>query len=216
MKCWQVLKQQYRLITVGLIGIFLVVSVLIGMLKPGQSATPRNDFKPTSISSNAAKAHSNQGAGATSTKKDNFIYVDIKGAVLHPGVYQAMNNVRVETILGLAGGTLVEADLRQINLAQAVKDQQIIYIPHKGEQLPTQMQGSSEVSQVSDSTHKIVNLNSATKEDLQTLTGVGARKAEAILQYRQQHGNFKKIEEIQQVDGIGEKTFQKLKSFLAV
>lgn len=74
---------------------------------------------------------------------------------------------------------------------------------------------SDESSHVND-IHKVVNLNSATKEDLQTLTGVGERKAEAILQYRQQHGSFKVIEDLKQVDGFGEKTFLKLKPYLAV
>lgn len=234
MKWWEVVKKRQRFLILAVIIIFIALSFLVSSYKNHTNAQPRNDFKELASSKFSEVKSSSVQTSANNTvdKGQGRGYVDVKGAIRNPGVYKINNDGRVETILGLAGGALPEADLIQVNLAQVVKDQQIIYIPRKGEKIPAQFQAnhtnnsiqqpsnnsgnvSDESSHVND-IHKVVNLNSATKEDLQTLTGVGERKAEAILQYRQQHGSFKVIEDLKQVDGFGEKTFLKLKPYLAV
>lgn len=231
MKWWEKLKQNYRLLAVGVIALVVIVSLFIGVMgKSSTNSQPHNDFKDLNKPVPITKAPMSSSAITTQKEKIKVpAYVDVKGAVAHPGVYQLMADARIETVVALAGGTLPTADLNQLNLAQVVKDQQIVYVPKKGEKVPAQLQMNQDIATgnvsnmgpnngaIDDSSnHKIVNLNTATKEDLQTLTGVGARKADAILQYRQEHGQFKTIDELKEVDGIGEKTFIKLKPYLSI
>ena len=126
------------------------------------------------------------------------VAIDIKGAVKMPGVYELKADDRVNEALKAAGGPLLNADLRQVNLAKQLTDQQMIYIPLQGE-TPV-ASSSTEPSAAnnengSDNSAKI-NLNTATKEQLCQITGIGDKKADLILQYRQEHGQFKSIDEL--------------------
>lgn len=156
-----------------------------------------------------------------SEKQENLnSYVDIKGAVKRPGVYKIQKNYRLESLIALAHGPTKNADLNQVNLAQVLVDQMVIYIPKKNEKIPVQfnsvnMTEKSETA-ASNQEKSIINLNTANQEDLLTLTGVGPSKAAAILQYRQEHGQFNNIDELKEVSGIGEKTFDKIKDVISV
>ncbi|EOT28901.1 helix-hairpin-helix domain-containing protein [Enterococcus saccharolyticus] len=151
----------------------------------------------------------------TSSSSSAKIVVDIKGEVKKPGVYELEPGARVEEIVLLAGGFTDKAEERQLNLAEKLTDQQMIYVPNKEEakDLPiptvtTASEGSSPMN--------IVNINTATLTELQTLTGIGPSKAQAIIDYREENGNFKSIAELQEVNGFGEKTVEKLKESITV
>uniref|UniRef100_UPI002FDFA86B helix-hairpin-helix domain-containing protein n=1 Tax=Ligilactobacillus sp. TaxID=2767921 RepID=UPI002FDFA86B len=171
----------------------------------------------------------------------DYIYVDIKGAIKHPGVYKVPNGKRVGDVLSLAGGPLEGADTTQINFAHKLEDQMVIYIPKAGESSPientvgisgydSQTNQNSENSMAEttfsaqsqiDSTGQgendgKINLNTASKEQLMQLTGIGDKKADDIIEYRQQNGNFKTIDELKNVSGIGDKTFEKISSQITV
>lgn len=153
---------------------------------------------------------------ATATGK---VTVDVKGAVNKPGVYTLPKTSRVQEAITAAGGQTNQADMRQVNLAKELMDQQMVYIPVQGEQLPGGTDTSS--AGLSDSTASSVNqskinLNQATKEDLLKISGIGDKKADKIIEYRQSHGQFKTVDELKNVDGFGEKTVAKLKEQLAV
>lgn len=137
--------------------------------------------------------------------------VDVKGAVHQPGVYTLKAGARIQEALKQAGGPLPTADMSQVNLAKQVMDQQMVYVPAQGE-----VQANATGALANQASQTIVNLNTATKEQLLTLTGIGDKKADQILAYRQQHGEFKQVEDLKQVDGFGEKTVTKLKDCLAV
>ena len=134
------------------------------------------------------------------------IAVDIKGAVLDPGVYTLDASARVYDVIELAGGFAKHADEKQINLAERVQDEMLIYVPAEGEIIPVQSQGSNEAAKDSG-----VRVNAATAEELQTLNGIGPQKAEAIINYIQENGPFSDANELLQVSGIGEKTLEKFK-----
>lgn len=138
------------------------------------------------------------------------IMVDVKGAVNSQGVYELQQGARVKDAINLAGGVTEQADEFQVNYAQIVEDEMLIYVPTVGE--------VSEVTEAIQATSKsgTININNATVEELQTLTGVGPSKAEAILQYRDDNGGFKTIEDIQNVSGIGEKSFEKIKDEISI
>jgi len=145
------------------------------------------------------------------TNNDEIVYVDVKGAVHHPGVYQLKATDRVMTAIEKAGGLKENADTKHINLAAIVEDGSMIYIPTKEE-----TQQSIHYDSLQHSSTPKININKATVEELQNLTGIGPQKAKAIIAYRQENGPFQSIEDIMNVTGIGEKSFEKIKDDISV
>ncbi len=145
-------------------------------------------------------------------------YVDIKGEVLRPGVYEFSCESRIQEVIKKAGGFTEEADETKINLAQKISDQMQIIVPNlhsKQEGGVTEgnfEKGNSSNSTPSNSKQGTVNINTATLEELQTIKGIGKKKAEAILQYRKEHGAFRTKEDLLQVKGIGKKALEAIES----
>ena len=138
------------------------------------------------------------------------VMVDIKGAVKKPGVYELPIEDRVQNAIQRAGGLQEDADIEQINLAERVYDEMVIYIPFIHEQL----EPLSEIS--GGNPHGKIRVNLATAEELTTLPGIGESKAEAIIEFREKNGKFTKLEDLTQVSGIGEKTVERLAEFILV
>ena len=139
------------------------------------------------------------------TTLEAVIFVDIKGAVKKPGVYQMKAGVRVKDAIDAAGGLTAEADSQKVNLAQRVEDQMVIVVPKVGEEAEAIPAG---VTSKETSKEGKVNINTATVEELKTLKGVGEKKAEAIIEYRKKNGSFKTKEDLMKVRGIGKKLFE--------
>ncbi|MFJ7828868.1 helix-hairpin-helix domain-containing protein [Peribacillus sp. NPDC097284] len=145
--------------------------------------------------------------------------VDVKGAVRAPGVFTAQAGDRVIDLITEAGSFTDKADMDKVNLAQLVEDQMVIYVPKIGEEDvegPANVATAPTGSMASSSTGGQVNLNAATQADLETLSGIGPSKATAILEYRETIGKFKQVEDLKNVSGIGDKTFEKLKDSITV
>lgn len=140
-----------------------------------------------------------------STTKETVIFVDIKGAVKNPGVYQMKAGDRVKDALEAAGGLTEEADSQKVNLAKRLEDQMVIVVPKVGEEAEEIPAG--ETSKEATKEGK-VNINTATVEELKTLKGVGEKKAEAIIEYRKKNGSFQTKEDLMKVRGIGKKLFE--------
>lgn len=168
-------------------------------------------------------------SSTTQTPHDETIYIDIKGAVKHPGMYRMTENDRLYDSIQKAGGLTKDADSQRVDYAQRLCDQMTIYIPKKHEkhhvithmpsspnQIASQQISSSTPTDTTTSSQNKVNLNTADATQLKTLTGIGDKRAEDIIAYRNSHGPFKQIEDIKQVSGIGDKTFEKLKDQLCV
>ena len=144
-------------------------------------------------------------------KHDEKIFVDVKGAVKHPGVFETTKDKRVKDLIEEAGGLLDDADTSTLNLSQRVKDQMVIYVLKHGEK-PKQISDGGSSSSNTD----VININTANKEQLMKISGVGKTKAEAIISYREKNGDFKKKEDITKVQGIGKATFEKIKDKIEV
>ena len=144
-------------------------------------------------------------------KHDEKIFVDVKGAVKHPGVFETTKDKRVKDLIEEAGGLLDDADTSTLNLSQRVKDQMVIYVLKHGEKPKQISYGGS-----SSSNTDVININTANKEQLMKISGVGKTKAEAIISYREKNGDFKKKEDITKVRGIGKATFDKIKDKIEV
>lgn len=143
-----------------------------------------------------------------------FWVVDVKGAVMNPGIYEVAKNMRVQNAIDLAGGLLQNAETRHINFAQHVTDQMLLYIPVVGEEI-VDIPYTQPNSPVEEGTSKI-NINTATDLELQALPGIGEKKALQIINYRTENGSFSTIEELMEVSGIGQKTFDTLKESITV
>ena len=141
------------------------------------------------------------------------VIVDVKGAVKNPGVYESTKDKRVKDIIEEAGGLLEDADTSNINLSEKLKDQMVVYVLKNGEK-PKQIMNSSSSSNGSNS--EVININTATKEQLMKISGIGKTKAEAIIEYRQKNGDFKSKADITKVKGIGKSTFEKIKDKIEV
>lgn len=154
----------------------------------------------------------------TTTMMPQNCYVDIKGEVLRPGVYEFSCESRIQEVIKKAGGFTEEADETKINLAQKISDQMQIIVPNlNSKQEGGVTEGNSEKGNLSNTTPSnlkqgTVNINTATLEQLQTIKGIGKKKAEAILQYRKEHGAFRTKEDLLQVKGIGKKALEAIES----
>lgn len=152
-----------------------------------------------------------------------IIYIDIKGAVNRPGLYQLSEGSRMVDAIEAAGGLTTEADDRTINLAEKLLDQQKIIVYTESEMAEQLMQEDRDnllerdvyPSNPSDATQKI-NINIATIDELQALPNIGPKKAQAIIEYRQTNGSFQTIDQIKEIKGIGEKTYEELAHLISV
>lgn len=153
-----------------------------------------------------------------------LIYVDIKGAVHYPNMYALPKGSRLFDLIEKAGGFLPDAHTQQVNLAQLLEDQMMLYIYRESDLIQSDIGEDSPIQPLvivasdrgEDSNDNLININSASQAELETLPNIGPKKADAIIQYRTQNGSFSTIEEMMNVSGIGEKTFESLKDLIKV
>lgn len=141
-------------------------------------------------------------------------FVHICGEVQAPGVYEMEEGSRIFQVVEAAGGFTEQAATDYLNMAQVVQDGMKIQVPSSEALEQNQIYGPEE-SEQSGQPQKI-NLNTATKEQLMTLPGIGAARAEEILRYRQEQGGFETIEDIMKISGIKDAAFQKIKEYITV
>lgn len=151
--------------------------------------------------------------------RPKVMYTDIKGSVKEPGIYSFSSEERVYDVLKRAGGLLEEADSDRINFSAKIEDQQVLYIPAVGEELPEhldQLVSPEGKQSTADSEPSKININTASPSELQQIPGVGSVKAQEIIRFREENGSFQKVEDLQEISGIGEKTVEKLKNFVTI
>lgn len=137
------------------------------------------------------------------------IYVHVCGEVKNPGVYELDSGSRIFEAIEAAGGMTNKIAENAINQAQLLSDGQQVYVPSREE-----IQNQNDEPAIMDNGK--VNINKASKEELMTLSGVGEAKADAIIRYREENGNFKSIEEIMEIEGIKEGVFRKIEDQIIV
>ncbi|KAA0688026.1 helix-hairpin-helix domain-containing protein [Enterococcus faecium] len=151
--------------------------------------------------------------------RPKVMYTDIKGSVKEPGIYSFSSEERVYDVLKRAGGLLEEADSDRINFSAKIEDQQVLYIPAIGEELPehlNQLVSPEGKQSTADSEPSKININTASPSELQQIPGIGSVKAQEIIRFREENGSFQKVEDLQEISGIGEKTVEKLKNFVTI
>jgi competence protein ComEA len=149
------------------------------------------------------------------TKGTKMIVVEIKGEVANPDVYEISEGSIIRDLITKAGGLTNEANIGKINRADKLRDNQLIVIPNKNElsNANTNINVSKEGNTAEEG---IININTASLEELQKINGVGEVKAKSIINYREKNGGFKSIDEMKNIEGIGDKTFEKMKDQITV
>jgi len=204
-----------------LVLIFIIVTVLIG-----SGVLLIRQFRPFWF---MGKPDFIAAEGKNSVSIDNppkEVVVHVTGEVKRPDVYRLEKGMRVADAIQLAGGVTEQADLQQLNLAARAIDGEKIYVPAKlTTPPPPQIMPEPQAHVFKDipkrqATHSNppgkINLNTATAEQLESLPSIGPVMAKRIIEYRNTHGSFYNIEEIKEIKGIGEKTYEKIKALITV
>lgn len=148
-----------------------------------------------------------------SSEKFNKIIVEIKGEVNRPDVYEMEEGSIIRDLIEKAGGLTEKANIDLINRAEKLKPNELIIIPNNDNK-ENSISVSSNYNLENNS--DVININTASIDELQKINGIGEVKAKNIIEYREKNGGFKSIEEIKNIEGIGEKTFEKIKDKISI
>lgn len=166
----------------------------------------------TLVKEEAVAGEEAAASASEETTASGEVVVHVAGAVSAPGVYTLPADSRVDDAVRAAGAT-ADADLSQLNLAQKLADGQKIIVPAAGETpAPVDNAAPSDSSQ----SGALININTATQEELETLPSIGEVRAQAIIAYREEHGGFRTTDELMEVSGIGEKIFADIAPHITV
>ncbi|HEM5514532.1 ComEA family DNA-binding protein [Streptococcus suis] len=211
----EMLKEYKWQIALPAVAGLLMVTFLIFSQPAKSDQTGLTDFPQTEQASS-----SQEQTEETSTEESeelSQLTVDVKGAVEKPGLYTLEAGARVNDAVEAAGGLTSQADPKSINLAQKLSDEAVVYVASKDENISVvaSTTASSAMSPEEKST-SLVNLNTATEADLQTISGIGAKRAADIIAYREANGGFKSVNDLNNVSGIGDKTMESIRPYVTV
>ncbi|WP_024416482.1 helix-hairpin-helix domain-containing protein [Streptococcus suis] len=211
----ELLKEYKWQIALPAVAGLLMATFLIFSQPAKSDQTGLTDFPQTEQASS-----SQEQTEETSTEESeelSQLTVDVKGAVEKPGLYTLEAGARVNDAVEAAGGLTSQADPKSINLAQKLSDEAVVYVASKDENISVvaSTTASSAMSPEEKST-SLVNLNTATEADLQTISGIGAKRAADIIAYREANGGFKSVNDLNNVSGIGDKTMESIRPYVTV
>ena len=205
--------KQYKLaLVIALIGV-VIAGFMMLQREQKQENNIQQLMEQTSYSSSSTTEKSKQRSeNDQGDKNEGMVTVDVK----KPGVYQLKSSSRVQDALLKAGGMTDEADLKSINQAQKLVDEAVVYVAKVGENVVDVTTNTSASTATSQAKAGLVNLNPATVADFQTISGIGQKRAQDIIAYREANGKFKSVDDLKNVTGIGAKTLEKLKEYVTV
>ena len=199
--------------------VVVIIVTLTLFLSGCEKEKEASGIEEISLEETAESGETQEEDKEESGEEPGSIFVYVCGQVAAPGVYELPGDARVYQAIEMAGGTLEGASPESLNLAQQAEDGQKIYVPTEEEaQTGAALQDTPGGVQdtASDQAAGKVNLNTAGLEELMTLTGIGQTRAEAILAYREEEGDFRSPEDIMNVEGIKEGIYEKLKDEITV
>lgn len=225
------MKEYKILISLSLIGLIIAGFFMIN----GQSSRRSNVAELAQATVTSSKTESEEISTGTkknsqkekaepqtsSSEESEFLTVDVKGAVKNPGIYQLKKTSRINDAIQKAGGLTTDADSKSINLAQKLTDEAVVYVATVGENAASVASGTGQsstlgTSEVASQKGNKVNLNTANLSELQTVSGIGQKRAQDILDYREANGKFNSVDDLKNVSGVGAKTLEKLKEYVTV
>lgn len=190
------------------------VAVLFAMLALWQWLSPSTDVSTEPMSMSLESEFEDEVASTSqdfeAPKEPAMIVVDVKGAVQSPGVYHIEKNdaQRIEDVIEKAGGLTEKADVNAVNRAQKLYDEAVVYVPEKGDEANVAWPNVTEGDQDK------MSINRASQSELEQLNGIGPAKAKAIINYREEQGPFQQLDDLLNVSGIGDKSFEQLKDHI--
>lgn len=189
--------------------------------RSGNVSFERVEDSGSSVEPGSGDLSDDESEGSSSkASAETEVYVDVDGAVASPGVYRLKVGSRVSQAIDAAGGLTPEADVTGLNRASKVTDGQKIYVPTVGEQQASLAAGGAEGGAATVSgagtSSGLVNINTASAAELQTLSGIGPSMAQSIIDERTQNGAFASVDDLMRVSGIGEKKLAKIKDCICV
>ena len=209
------IKQKIAIILAGL---FIIILAFIWLYNIYGNDSPKKQQSETQESTNEVEFKL-----GIKEKENKTIMVDISGEVVTPGVVKIAEGSRIIDAINAAGGKTEDADLSKVNLAYILDDGVQLYIPRCNEKLEKEIlqtePGIGIIQEGINTTSKKdskVNINTANKEKLATLPGIGEGTADKIIEYRSTNGKFKTIEDIKKIPGIGENKFKSLKDKITI
>lgn len=194
----------------------LLMTTFLVFSQPAKSdQTGLTDFPQTEQTSSSSELV--EETSTEVSEEPSQLVVDVKGAVEKPGLYTLDAGARVNDAVETAGGLTSQADPKSVNLAQKLSDEAVVYVASKDENISvvTSTTASSAMSQDEKNT-TLVNLNTATEADLQTISGIGAKRATDIIAYREANGGFQSVDDLNNVSGIGDKTMESIRPYVTV
>lgn len=199
----------YRYILIGIIAVIIILKLIFGM-NESEDESIESVNKSGLIENQESKEAKQEIDSGEIPAKENIkeVVVDVKGAVKFPKTYEMKSSERINDVLKKAQIN-DQADLSKINLSEKLKDQMSIYVPIRGEQIPSNLNNQSSQNETIE-----VNINTATKEQIQKIPGIGPSKADAIIKYRETNGDFKSVDDIKKIKGFGDKTLESLKEYI--
>lgn len=216
-----IIKNKKNIIIIA-IYILTIITFIISLL-----IVYKNNAKKLSTLENENQLSFQIEEKSKSEEKQKII-VDVKGAVKNPGIYELEAGKRVSDVINKAGGFTKDANTRYINLSKTLKDEMVIVVYNNKEikevlevkkETPCiceNIKNDSCIENGEKENSSLININTATIEELMTLTGIGETKALAIIEYRKTNGNFNNIEDIMKVSGISESTYSKIKDSITI
>lgn len=210
---WEKLKVHWQLLVIG--GLVLALGSVIWLMM-GNSAEVEEENSLDDLLAAQMDVAPEEEVEPTESKsvEPELFMVDVKGEVHVPGVYELPADGRVKDAIAMAEGLTDEANELAINFAQKVEDQMVIYVPHMDDDSGLPENTTTEAGEASGVT--VININTASEQELMTLSGIGQAKAQQIIQYREENGLFDTPEDLMNVSGIGEKSFETLKDSIKV
>lgn len=208
--------EKYPIMLAMIILIFSLLCILIMFIV--FSTKHKENIKVDDIVLASSLETSKESNDTLPSKTESTIVVDIKGAISVEGTYQMKVGDRVVDVIKKAGDFTDNADKTSVNLAQKVTDEMMIYVARQDEQRSLLMSSNFRSSDTENKTEvkKKLNLNTASENDLQNISGIGKKKAEDIVAYREEHSRFSSIDELKNISGIGDKTLEKLQEEVSV
>lgn len=208
--------EKYPIMFAVIILIFSLLCILIMFIV--FSTKHKENIKVDDIVLASSLETSKESNDTLPSRTENTIVVDIKGAISVEGTYQMKVGDRVVDVIKKAGDFTDNADKTSVNLAQKVTDEMMIYVARQDEQRSLLMSSNFRSSGTENKTEvkKKLNLNTASENDLQNISGIGKKKAEDIVAYREEHSRFSSIDELKNISGIGDKTLEKLQEEVSV
>ena len=201
-------KEHLPLVSAGVAGLMTILFIASIFFDGGGKVSVNE-----TLVTEADDVHEAEVPETVTATAPTHVMVEVKGAVKNPGVFEVPQDARVTNVLSLAVVS-ESADLMTVNQSEKVRDEMVIYVPQQGEIEDPPLPGV-------ESTHDgeaeiLVNINTATAEELTILNGIGEKKAQLIVEYREQNGLFMAKEDLMNISGIGEKTFDSLEPYITI